>query len=54
MTRVLSLDYEIVNEKLYLYDENRFRLYNPVFLMKLVLIVHPNSIDQLKEWLDLI
>jgi hypothetical protein len=54
-TRVLSLDYEIVNEKLYLYDENRFRLYNPVFWMEVsVNSAIPNSIDQLKEWLDLI
>jgi hypothetical protein len=54
MTRSFVFRLRNSKRKLYLYDENRFRLYNPVFLMKLVLIVHPNSIDQLKEWLDLI
>jgi hypothetical protein len=54
-TRVLSLQYEFKNEKLFIYDENRFRLYNPVYWMEVSINgAIPNSIEQLKEWLSLV
>jgi hypothetical protein len=53
-TRVLSLDYEIVNENFICMMKTDLDCTILFFGWKLVLIVHPNSIDQLKEWLDLI
>jgi len=54
-TRVLSLQWEIISEKLYIYDENRYRLYNPVYWMEVSINgATPNSIEQLKEWLSLV
>jgi len=54
-TRVLSLQWEIISEKLYIYDENRYRLYNGVYWMEVSINgAIPNSIEQLKEWLSLV
>jgi hypothetical protein len=54
-TRVLSLKWEFKNEKLFIFDENRFRLYNPVFWMEVSINgAIANSIEQLKEWLSLV
>jgi hypothetical protein len=54
-TRLDSLKYEIENDMLYLYDTNRYRLYNPVFWMEVTINgAIPKSVLELKEWLDLI
>ena len=54
-TRVLSLQWEIISEKLYIYDENRYRLYNGIYWMEVSInSAIPNSIEQLKEWLSLV
>jgi hypothetical protein len=54
-TRVLALKWEIVADKLYLFDENRYRLYNGVFWFEVsVNGAIPNSLSQLEEWLNLI
>lgn len=54
-TRVLSLQYEIVNEKLYIYDENRYRLYNGVYWMEVsVNGAFASSKDILNNWLSLL
>jgi hypothetical protein len=54
-TRLGFLDYEILNEKLYLYDTNRFRLYNGVYWFEVsVNGAIPKSIAQLTEWLNLV
>jgi hypothetical protein len=54
-TRVLSLQWEIISEKLYIYDENRFRLYNGVYWMEVSINgAIPKDIEQLKEWLSLV
>lgn len=54
-TRVLSLRYEIINEKLYIYDENRYRLYNGVYWMEVYVNgAMPETIEILKTWLNLL
>lgn len=54
-TRVQSLQWEILNEKLYIYDENRFRLYNGVYWFEVSInSAIPNSIEQLENWLSLV
>jgi len=54
-TRVNFLDWEILDEKLYLYDTNRFRLYNGVYWFEVsVNGGTPKNISQLKEWLNLV
>jgi hypothetical protein len=54
-TRVLSLQYEFKNEKLFIYDENRFRLYNGVYWMEVSINgAIAKDIEQLKEWLSLV
>jgi hypothetical protein len=54
-TKVLNLSYEIVSEKLYIFDDVRQRLYNGVF-WDLVSIngVYAESVSQLEKWLDLL
>ena len=54
-TRTQSLLWEIIGQKLYIYDENRFRLYNGVYWMEVSINgAIPNSIEQLEEWLGLL
>ena len=54
-TRVLTLQYEFKNEKLFIYDENRFRLYNPIYWYEVSINgALPKDIEQLKEWLSLV
>lgn len=54
-TRVLSLQWEIIGEKLFIYDENRYRLYNGVYWMEVSINgAVPNSIEQLENWLSLV
>ena len=54
-TRILSALTEIIEDKLYIYDENRFRLYNPVYWFNVSLNgAIPSSISQLKDWLSLL
>lgn len=54
-TRVQSLLWEIINEKLYIYDENRYRLYNGVFWFEVsVNNAIPSSISELENWLSLV
>lgn len=54
-TRVLTLSYEIKNEKVYIYDENRYRLYNGVYWMEVsVNGAKAESLEKLKTWLDLL
>jgi len=54
-TKVLNLAYEIVSEKLYIFDEVRQRLYNGVF-WNLVSVngAYPENLLQLEQWLDLL
>jgi hypothetical protein len=54
-TKVLNLSYEIVSEKLYIFDEVRQRLYNGVF-WNLVSVngAYPENLSQLEQWLDLL
>jgi hypothetical protein len=54
-TRVMSLQWEIKSNKLYLYDENRYRIYNGVW-WNLVSVngALPNSVLELESWLNLI
>jgi hypothetical protein len=54
-TKVDSLLYDFDFEKLYIYDKNRFRLYNGVYWNEVTVNgATANSIVQLKEWLDLL
>jgi hypothetical protein len=54
-TRVSSLLWEIKNEKLYIFDENRYRLYNGVYWMEVSINgAFANNIEQLEEWLSLV
>jgi hypothetical protein len=54
-TRVLRVIAEIVDDKLFIYDENRFRLYNGVYWFNVSINgAIPNSIAQLKDWLSLL
>lgn len=54
-TRVLTLSYEIKNEKVYIFDENRYRLYNGVYWMEIsVNGAKAESLEILKTWLDLL
>jgi len=54
-TRIDSIIYEIKDEKVYLYDENRYRLYNGVYWMEVsVNGAIPESLEILKTWLDLL
>ena len=54
-TKVLSLTYEIISDKLYIFDEVRQRLYNGVY-WDLVSIngASPETLSQLEQWLDLL
>lgn len=54
-TKVLNLSYEIVSEKLYIFDEVRQRLYNGVF-WNVVSVngAYPENLSQLEQWLDLL
>jgi len=54
-TRIDSIIYEIKDEKVYLYDENRYRLYNGVYWMEVSINgAIPESLEILKTWLDLL
>lgn len=54
-TRILSLRWEILNQKLYLYDQNRYRLYNGVYWNEVSINgAVPATLTELKEWLKLI
>ena len=54
-TRVLSLQWEIIGEKLFIYDENRYRLYNPVFWHEVsVNGAFADTKDILNNWLSLV
>jgi len=54
-TRIDSIIYEIKDEKVYLYDENRYRLYNGVYWMEVsVNGAIPESLEILKTWLALL
>jgi hypothetical protein len=54
-TRISSLQWEIKGQKLYLYDENRYRLYNPVFWHEVAINnAFADSIEQLESWLNLV
>jgi hypothetical protein len=54
-TRVNSLKWEITNEKLYIYDENSYSLYNGVYWFEVsVNGAIPISIEQLENWLSLV
>lgn len=54
-TRVDVLKYEIANEKLYIFDENRFRLYNGIYWHEVSINgAIPSSVEILKEWLNLL
>jgi len=54
-TRILSLRWEILNQKLYLYDQNRYRLYNGVYWNEVSINgAVPSTLTELKEWLKLI
>lgn len=54
-TRVMTIDYEIKNNKVYIYDDTRQLLYNPVYWMEVsVNGATPPSIQVLIEWLDLL
>lgn len=54
-TGVDKVIYEIKNEKVYLFDENRYRLYNPVFwfLISVNGAIAPD-LETLKQWLNLL
>jgi len=54
-TRILSLRWEILNQKLYLYDQNRYRLYNGIYWNEVSINgAVPTTLTELKEWLKLI
>lgn len=54
-TRVYAVKYEIKDNKLYIYDENRQLLYNPVYWMEVsVNNAIPDSIEELEEWMSLL
>lgn len=54
-TRVDSLLWEIKNEKLYIFDENRYRLYNPVFWNEVSINgAFASSKEILEGWLNLL
>lgn len=54
-TRVLTLSYEIKNEKVYIFDENRYRLYNGVYWNEVKINnAFANSKIQLENWLSLL
>lgn len=54
-TRVDSLLWEIKNEKLYIFDENRYRLYNPVFWHEVNINgAFADSKEILEGWLNLL
>ena len=54
-TRIMNITWDIVDDKLTLYDSNRFRLYNPVWWNEVSINgAKPISVAQLKEWLKLI
>jgi len=54
-TRVLSLQWEIIGEKLFIYDENRYRLYNPVFWHEVSINnAFADTKDILNSWLNLL
>jgi len=54
-TGVDEVIYEIKNEKVYLFDLNRYRLYNGVYWMEIAIngAIAPN-LETLKQWLDLL
>lgn len=54
-TGVNQVIYEIKNEKVYLFDLNRYRLYNGVYWMEIAIngAIAPN-LETLKQWLDLL
>ena len=54
-TTVDTLIWEIKDNKLYVFDENRQRLYNGVYWMEVAINdVFPGSIEELEEWLNLL
>jgi hypothetical protein len=54
-TRLLALEWEIIDEKLYLFDENHYRLYNGIYWMEVAINgANANSVEQLKKWLNLL
>ena len=54
-TGVDSILYEIKNEKVYIYDENRYLLYNPVYWMEVKINnAFANTKDILYNWLKLL
>jgi len=54
-TRVDAVLYEIKNEKVHIYDTNRYRLYNPVYWMEVKINnAFANSKIELESWLSLL
>jgi len=54
-TGVSSILYEIKNEKVYIYDANRYRLYNPVYWMEVSINgAFADTKDILDNWLSLL
>jgi len=54
-TRVLAIDYEIKDNEVFIYDETRQLLYNPVYWMEISINgAIPPNIATLKTWLDLL
>lgn len=54
-TGVDSILYEIKNEKVYIYDTNRYRLYNPVYWMEVKINnAFASSKIELESWLSLL
>jgi len=54
-TGVDEVIYEIKNEKVYLFDLNRYRLYNGIYWMEIAVngAIAPD-LETLKVWLDLL
>jgi len=51
----MNITWEIKDDKLTIFDSNRFRLYNPVWWNEVSINgTKPISLNQLKEWLKLI
>lgn len=54
-TRVQNIIYEIKNEKVYIFDTNRYRLYNGIYWMEVsVNGAFAANLETLKDWLDLL
>lgn len=54
-TRVSSLIYEFENDRLTIFDENRFRLYNSVYWQEVSINgAIPSNLAELKNWMSLV